>query len=208
MKLTPVRRLNPNGIYSVSRVTPPHDQITWQSTRCSACNVQLIGLAPGVMLHCEQSHDLSGNLSQRTYPLPLLDFATTEDAVRTLGDLPVCLINHRSEEGPTTWSLGLTAHLSDPTWEIVEAYMRLGFLPPFVLIEVSGLPIGLHLYTATTRWLLAGARETARLIGKRSKATVVALGKQKSLLRLRRPRREVNAAIRRAPGLDVPGRQL
>lgn len=68
------------------------------------------------------------------YSLPSLGDARDEyDAADRIHDLPLCVV--RWDDG--SWELALTSSGMDMTWEIAEAYMRLGFLPPF---EFCNLP--------------------------------------------------------------------
>lgn len=61
---------------------------------------------------------------QMNYRYPV-NVAVTYDNVRKIANLPLCLIDDRSDA-----YLALTGGGMDLSWEICEAYIRLGFLPP------------------------------------------------------------------------------
>lgn len=60
---------------------------------------------------------------------------TPEKAAELLAGLPLCLV--QAEFLPTDYNLALTGGGMDFSWEICEAYMRLGFIPP---TEFADLP--------------------------------------------------------------------
>jgi hypothetical protein len=72
-----------------------------------------------------------GPMMSYAYPLPNYDGDPSEDA-RKLVDLPLCIVEM---DGGTF--LALTGGGMDFSWEICEAYMRLGFLPP---VHFADLP--------------------------------------------------------------------
>lgn len=107
----------------------------------------------------------------RFYPLP--DWMAGDDG--RLKDLPVTLVKEGND-----WGLTLTQY-RDPSaslWELCEAYMRFGYLPPFALVE-GGMPMSLKTHTGLVRWVMAGARESARTMAKRARTTVLALQRQR-----------------------------
>lgn len=69
------------------------------------------------------------------YPLPDLGVAAdVYDAADRIHDLPLCVV---SRDGG--YELALTGGGMDLSWEICEAFMRLGFLPPFHFCELPGM---------------------------------------------------------------------
>jgi hypothetical protein len=66
-----------------------------------------------------------GPMMNYSYPLEQ-GFATHEHDVRVLDGLPLCIV--RFENGDQ--ELALTGGGMDLSWEICEAYIRLGYLPP------------------------------------------------------------------------------
>lgn len=65
-----------------------------------------------------------------TDPLP----ADEVEAAKRLVSLPLCIVephfNADSRQTPSDWGMALTGGGMDLIWEIAEAYMRLGYLPP------------------------------------------------------------------------------
>lgn len=76
----------------------------------------------------------SGPLMSYAYPLPGYSGDPCEDA-RELVDLPVCLVHDIDADAHY---LALTGGGMDLSWEISEAYMRLGYLPP-VHFDLPGM---------------------------------------------------------------------
>jgi hypothetical protein len=76
-----------------------------------------------------------GPMMNYHYPLPETHMGGFEmaDAIR---DLPLCVVNWMNEDG---YSLALTGGGMDLSWQICEAFMRLGFLPPVHFADLPGM---------------------------------------------------------------------
>ena len=110
---------------------------TWESYeahRCEECQAVLTQTYGG-MTHKEvdPESDCEGYLSADSgpmmnyyYPLNTCGGFDQDEAVKAIVDLPLCLVNFRHED----WGLALTGGGMDFNWEICEAFMRLGELPP------------------------------------------------------------------------------
>lgn len=69
----------------------------------------------------------SGPMMNYHYPLPDVDrVGGAEEAASSIADLPLCVVDWMDG----TYSLALTGGGMDLSWEICEAFTRLGFLPP------------------------------------------------------------------------------
>lgn len=80
-----------------------------------------------------------GPMMNYHYPLP--DLGNAEDeytAAEWIRDLPLCVIVWQGNYGPD-YSLALTGGGMDLSWEICEAFMRLGFLPPVKYANLPGM---------------------------------------------------------------------
>jgi hypothetical protein len=77
-----------------------------------------------------------------------------EAAARLLVDLPVCLV----EYDDVTY-LALTGGGMDLSWELAQAYLLLGWLPPLEFCDLSSDADPL---TAARRWVMRGARASIR----------------------------------------------
>ena len=90
------------------------------------------------------------------YPLPSDAEFSSEDA-QNIDHLPLCIVHFIEEE---RYALALTGGGMDLSWEICEAHMRLGYLPPthFRLPRMAGM-------TKTDRntWVLEGCRRSAEI---------------------------------------------
>lgn len=108
---------------------------TWEFTgasRCEECNEILVGRSGGKHSGLVDSEcngwvpDVDGPMMNYYYPLPDSDFDENEIA-KKLVDLPLVLVHFLEQD---EWGLALTGGGQDLSWEICEAYMLLGYLPP------------------------------------------------------------------------------
>lgn len=80
----------------------------------------------------EDRGDGDGPMVNYAYPLPDLGAAdNVYDAADRIRDLPLCIIERDGE-----YELALTGGGMDLSWEICEAYLRLGFAPPLAFCEL------------------------------------------------------------------------
>lgn len=96
-----------------------------------------------------------GPMMSYYYPLPANIDDMTE-AAQAIANLPLCLVRVDAE-----WGLALTGGGMDLSWEICEAYMRLGYLPPLHFADLprmAGKPSG-----DVDRWVIAGCKKSAEL---------------------------------------------
>jgi hypothetical protein len=92
------------------------------------------------------------------YELPTV--ADVYEAAQAIAHLPLCLIEWHASSGHDGWALALTGGGMDLSWDICEAFMVLGYLPP--LKYAGRLPdIGKH--GASARYVLRGARKSIRV---------------------------------------------
>jgi hypothetical protein len=94
-----------------------------------------------------------GPMMSYWYPCPIADEAS---AARELADLPLCVVKVDGETG-----IALTGGGMDLSWEICEAYTRLGYLPP---IHYAGrLPRTADRMTDGRRRVLVAAKRAAEI---------------------------------------------
>jgi hypothetical protein len=87
------------------------------------------------------------------YPFPTC-LTWSEDAAK-IADLPLCIVYR---EADSAYELALTGGGMDLSWQICEAYMRLGQLPPF---HSAGLPAMCGRGSSERdKWVIAGCRES------------------------------------------------
>lgn len=131
--------------------------ISWEATRCEACGKIVATQGP---TNGETHSDLDsesdchghvpateGPMMSYFYPLAIADEA---DAARKLVDLPVCVVSVNGTRG-----LALTGGGMDLSWEICEAFMLLGFLPPVHFADLPGMA-GTDPDSKRNRWIVAG----------------------------------------------------
>lgn len=108
-----------------------------------------------------------GPMMNYAYPLPHYSGDPDRDA-RSIVDLPLCLI-----EAEGTTYLALTGGGMDLSWEICEAYMRLGYLPPAHFADLPGMagkPAN-----DDDRTVMAACRRTAEVLHARADQIVANL---------------------------------
>ncbi len=83
----------------------------------------------------------------------------TEEIQKALIGLPLCLVEFHDHEDDYQYALALTGGGMDLSWQIAEAFMRIGHLPPawIELAHFAGMKP-----TKRNRWILAGCRASAR----------------------------------------------
>jgi hypothetical protein len=140
----------------------------WESRgadRCSTCGKIVTGLSGGEQQHrdVDEGSRCLGYVSgpepmmNYHYPIDLPYGVSQEQAELALVDLPLCLIDWRHDG----YSLALTGGGMNLAWEICEAYMRIGCLPP---VHFCDLPrMSGRGTSARDRWILAGCKQSYRV---------------------------------------------
>lgn len=102
---------------------------------------------------------VEGPMMSYDYPLPGARY-TWAHAER-IADLPLCIV-YDNDADEDAYSLALTGGGMDLSWEICEAFMRLGFLPPVHFAD--GLPgMAGKGRSETDRWIIAGCRRSLEI---------------------------------------------
>lgn len=139
----------------------------WESheaSRCEECNKLVIGR--NGERHCDLDSDTEcqgyvptneGPMMNYYYPLP--EYRFSDDAVLAIADLPLCIVEFldSGEHG-----LALTGGGMDLSWEICEAFMRLGFLPPLHFCDLPQMAG--RGQSVRDRWIIAGCRRSAQIV--------------------------------------------
>ena len=103
----------------------------WEIGSCNQCGAENVGS----WQECPKCHDTpgaEGPMMGYYYPMSGLGHGTTpEDAARRISDLPLCIVKVGE-----TYGLALTGGGMDLSWEICEAFIRLGHLPPTHFAEL------------------------------------------------------------------------
>ncbi len=132
---------------------------TWEYTeasRCSACAEAVVGREGDQ--HCEvvDGSTCSGSIGGEGpmmnyfYPIGVRDDVHSDEAAKVIVDLPLCIVTIEDDVG-----LALTGGGMNLTWEICEAHMLLGYLPP---VHFANLPAMAEATSMTPkqRWIVAG----------------------------------------------------
>lgn len=165
-KPTPVRDLSCECVGYVSReqdydgkqYNPDGNGEGWESyeaSRCENCGTAYLSGGEGECKCGGHVPETEGPMMNYFYPLPG-EPDDLEAAAVAIVDLPLCIVRVGSEYG-----LALTGGGMDLSWEICEAYMRLGYLPPLDFCHLPGLA-GKRL-TPRTKWVLDGCERSAKV---------------------------------------------
>ncbi len=107
------------------------------------------------------SQELDGWYPMMNYYYPLPNAIDDADKVReTLQGLPLTLVYfNETEDSEAIYALALTGGGMDLTWEIAEAYIRLGYYPP---LQYCGLPRMAMSMNPDRRAVLEGCKLSAK----------------------------------------------
>jgi hypothetical protein len=100
-----------------------------------------------------------GPMMNYVYPLP--KDVEASDASERIADLPLCVIEFTGGERQGEIGLALTGGGMDLSWEICEAYMRLGFLPPMHFADLPA--IAGRGFSARDRWIVFGCLRSCKV---------------------------------------------
>ncbi len=142
---------------------------SWYSLNAATCSEcgKLLSAPPGIHLHraigiadtaCQGTIEIGEPITNSHYSIPDMRLSPLE-AMKLLGDLPVCLVqfHYKHSAKKPSYSLALTKGGMSYYREICEAFMRLGFLPPF---QVARLPNESADRIDRDRWILSGCKLT------------------------------------------------
>lgn len=109
-----------------------------------------------------ERYTFEGPMMNYYYPLPTYDGDPREDC-KKLVDLPLCIVEFLEEDRDGRYALALTGGGMDLSWEICEAFMLLGYVPPahFAadLPQMAGRGT-----SARDRWIIVGCRRSLQAI--------------------------------------------
>ena len=126
----------------------------WTGDKCDRCGAVVVGQGEDLQhrdvdseCKCTGSVALSGPMMNYYYPVQIDD---VEDAARKLAGTCLCVVKVGDVTG-----LALTGGGMDLSWEICEAFMLLGYLPPAHFADLPGLA-GKDVDSRRNRWIVAG----------------------------------------------------
>lgn len=173
MKLTPIKELSGDAIDMVPRSMDWSQGYgeAWEcheASKCEKCGKAIVGTNGAEHSKLDNRSDCDGYVPTNEgpmmnyfYPLPSLREGI-DAAALAIVDLPLCVVEVDGEQG-----LALTGGGMDLTWEIAEAHMRLGYVPPFHFARLPSFS-GLQL-DARHKWIIAGCRCSAQITIKRAR---------------------------------------
>lgn len=112
---------------------------TWEAWRCIDPDCAQFGEE----IEPLPENGIDGPMMNYSYDLPI-EFplhADAHDAAGAIADLPLCIITEGEGGGPFSDSpaLALTGGGMDLSWQICQAYCRLGYLPPIVYCDLPDM---------------------------------------------------------------------
>jgi hypothetical protein len=140
---------------------------SYEAVDCDECGETLVlSVSNGGDLHrnIDSDSSCSGNIPECEGPMMNywypIDIKDCEEAARKLVCLPLCVV----EFPDGTTGLALTGGGMDLSWEICNAFMLLGQLPPvhFELPAMCGRGVN-----ERDRWVIAGVRKACQVMAKR-----------------------------------------
>lgn len=122
---------------------------------------------------CDEEHETDGAegpMMNYYYPLPSHGSFSESDAAKLEG-LPLCLVNFHEQYGDhyegdsdlPEWALALTGGGMDLSWQIAEAHMRLGYMPPLFTCNLPRMA-GMDYTSPLNAWIIAGCKRSAEAV--------------------------------------------
>lgn len=124
---------------------------------------------------CDADHETygaEGPMMNYFYALPDHGSFDKDDALKLEG-LPLCLVefsqggyndyNEAGDDSLPDWALALTGGGMDLSWQIAEAHMRLGYMPPLFCCDLPRMG-GMDVSSPTNAWVIAGCRRSAQAV--------------------------------------------
>lgn len=145
---------------------------TWEfhaACRCEECGELVMGT--GGDRHCDLDSEsgcsgyvesCEGPMMNFYYPLPEGLFSVSEGA-KAIVDLPLCIVEF-TETGD--YALALTGGGMDLSWEICEAFMRLGYFPPAHFADLPAMAGRGE--SARDRRIISACRQSLRAVKSRA----------------------------------------
>lgn len=106
---------------------------------------------------CGETFYNEGPMMNSRYPIDVRRVGGPRDAARAIKHLPLCIVDIDQ-----AYYLALTGGGMDFSWEIAEAYMCLGYLPPQFVHDLPHMA-GRKLSDPRTKWVLEGVRKAVRV---------------------------------------------
>lgn len=106
---------------------------------------------------CDETFYNEGPMMNSRYPVDVRRVGGPREAAKAIKHLPLCIVDIDQ-----AYYLALTGGGMDLSWEIAEAYMCLGYLPPQFVHDLPRMA-GRRLSDPRTKWVLEGVRKAARV---------------------------------------------
>ena len=127
---------------------------------CEDCGKTMTGSYYMNCQECDRDHEEMSEGPMMNYLYPL-DDVRADWAAEQIRDLPLCIIT-AGDCSNEVEGMALTGGGMDLSWEICEAYMRLGYLPPARFCDLPRMA-GKNLTSNLNAWIIAGCLESVRV---------------------------------------------
>lgn len=168
-----IKTLHADSVHTISTWVswselPAESYTAYGANRCEECGAVIVLQAGGGgEPHRDLEHGVSCHGYVYNFEGPAMNYyyalpgSYTADDAKKIEHLPLCLIEWADGSGRDGWALSLTGGGMDLSWEIAEAFMCLGELPP--LKYAGRLPDMSGKSGAGARYVLAGARKSIQV---------------------------------------------
>ena len=166
---------------------------SYEAVECNGCGHEFV--AVGLCVLCPKcggiADQAAGPMMNYFYPVPIQD---CEEAAKKIQHLPLCVVQFEDD----TTGLALTGGGMDLTWDIVRAYLALGYLPPVHYCRLPNLS-GWENYP-DAEYVIRACEMSTEVVIRRVTYQAV------DLAAMRKSRRRTNLWVKQ--GLDRNGQQL
>jgi hypothetical protein len=140
----------------------------YEAATCDTCG-EVVENIRGEYQHHDQANtecdgwlSTSGPAMNYVYALPGWDPSSLIGVLseRLIAHLPLCIVRDAGRMGEHAYGLALTGGGMNFSWEICEAYMRLGYIPPVTFAQ--DLPEIGRGNSDVDQWIVKGAMESMR----------------------------------------------
>jgi hypothetical protein len=142
---------------------------SWEANDCPECSISVAGQSGCEQQHSEADETVTcegmvnfgdGPMMSYYYELPCSRQSDPIEMALAISHLPLCVVRFISMSGNNEFALALTGGGMDFSWQICEAYMQLGYLPP---LHFCGLQDMCQHWNSKVQWILAGCEESYRV---------------------------------------------
>jgi hypothetical protein len=141
----------------------------YEACECDKCGAHVVLGGGGNCKHSEadDASECEGYIEPSEGPMmcyfyPLPEAVDVHGSARAIAHLPLCVVEFTSGPMAGTFALALTGGGQNLAWEICEAFMLLGYLPPSHFADLPAI-CGRG-FSARDRWIASGCLRTCSVL--------------------------------------------